>query len=252
MAVGDKFATLSSAVMKEAATAAMDSVEGAAGAALGGTTGGAFEFFETLGEHNDEAIAAFRLNAVEDEVSNLRNELRALVRQLAAEGKQPDRQDPMSQTVAASEFVRNISEARTVEKRTALLHATVAQFDPRKGSPAMRDYWLQQVRNLPEYELSILLLVAERGPLAFVGDETFVLGANADAERHLNDLALPPAAKQAIFTVAHHMAARQEAGRLLMQLGESSTILRNGTNYLVRPFVLGPDGQILVSFCKAD
>lgn len=245
MAGASEFATLSSAALQEAATAAIDSVEGVAGSAAGAASGGPFEFFETLAERNREAIAAFRLSALEDEVINLRNELRALVRRLAAEGKKPDRQDPMSQTVAASEFMRNILSARTVEKRTALVHATVAQFDPRKGTPATRDYWLQRVREVPEGELALVLLLVETGVVTFLDD-----GRAFDADSR--ELHLPSAERIAFRSMAQSIVAALDPARLVTSWGDHE-VFDAGRRLGTGPgYELSEAGSVFVSFCNDD
>jgi hypothetical protein len=246
MAQSDEFATLASAAMKEAATAAIGMVDGLAGGALGVVGGEAFAFFETLGERNNEAIAAFRLNALEDEVINLRNELRALVRRLAAEGKKPDRQDPMSQAAIASEFVRNIAEARTVEKRTALVHATVHQFDPRRGSPAMRDYWLQRVRELPEAELSLVLLLAQHEVVAFANAQIFWSNGSGSGSGPLHLFEADVVAYRAI---AEQMT---NAGYGSLIHKTDATIPIESRAATATAFVLKKDGKMLVSFCSDD
>lgn len=245
MAEGDQFATLSSAALKEAATTAIDIVEGAAGRELGVASGGAFAFFETLAQRNSEAIAAFRLSALEDEVTNLRNELRALERRLATEGKKPDRQDPMSQTAAASEFIRNISAARTVEKRTALVHATVAQFDPRKGSPTTRDYWLQQIREVREGELALVMLLDSVGVITFLDD-----GRAFDPDSR--ELGLPLADRVAFRSMAQRIVSTQDPSQLVTTLSQHE-IYDGGKRLGTAPgYELSEAGSVFVSFCKDE
>lgn len=240
----DEFATLTSAAATAAASAAINIVEGVGGNALGAVAGGAFEFFEHLAQKNDAAIAAFRLGALEDEVINLRNELRALERRLAAKDQKPDRQDPLSQTTAASEFVRNLSEARTVEKRTALVHATVAQFDPNRGSPALRDYWLRRVRELPDAELSLALVVSKQGQVAFLEGTMFQAhgGRGTPLPFGLTDVI-------GFATIAEQMA-NTGSGSLLHKT--QAVIPHEARAVTVTAYALTRDGSTLVSFCRDD
>ena len=170
----------------------------------------------------------------------------------AADGQKPDRQDLLTKEVTFSRFAKSLGEATTEEKREAIVHATAYQFDPRKGPPAMRDYWLRRVRDLPEHELSLVLLIANRGPIVFYHEEVLALEPQGNGGSHVRDLDFPRESRQALLTIAHQMIGSVQAGRLIAQSDRSLTIPRDGANQLVRPFALTPDGEILVSFCKDD
>jgi hypothetical protein len=118
-----------------------------AGVAASTIAFGAVEYFKAKATASDTAIAAAEYAALFEEFRKLDERVSKL--------EQQDRRDALSRQATYSRFARDVSDAAATEKREALVHATACQFDPSKGPPALRDYWLRRVRDLHEPQLAL-------------------------------------------------------------------------------------------------
>jgi hypothetical protein len=240
----DEFSKQAGKAIQATVTGGAALVAGPPGVVLAVAAATTFSVFDALAGGNDEALREVRVAALEDEMIAVRDKLRALEARLHQQGSAPDRQDPLTQSAVASEFVRSVSEARTAEKREALVNATVAQFDPSKGSPATRDYWLRRLRDLPEIEVSFVLLLAQHGQVAFADGKMF--------QAHGGRAMLLPFGTT--DTVAY-----SSLGERMTNAGHGSLVEK--TQALVpidsravtaTAYVLTRDGSVLMSLCKGD
>ncbi len=240
-------------VLKEAAAEAADVVDEALNAVVASPLlGVAGNYLQALAERNDKALAAARLDAVEDEVIGLRDAFEKLKVSLAKAGMRPDRSDALTQAAIASEFVRDVSESKTTQKRTALVNATVHQYDPRKGAPATRDYWLRRVRELPEAEISFVLLLAEKKRIGIYQDQLLDLSGSDEATLAL----LPPLNLVLADVVAYKAMAQAMSDRTvgaLVRKGDSFRArVSEGTVAALTNYLLTQQGEILVEYCSDD
>lgn len=165
---------------------------GIAGAVIAGPGGGvaagavamtALEWLRASANANDGRVFEARFSALEDQVTRLDEEVRKVKAELAAEGKQADRQDFLSQEAVYSDFARAVADAHTPEKREALVNAAAHQFDPRLGSPEVRQYWFDVVRSLADVEIWALRLCSKYTEgLAFAYDRPFNCEVSPAAE----------------------------------------------------------------------
>jgi len=243
--VDDDFSKHAGKAIQAAVTGAAGLVSGPPGVVLAVGTAVTFSVFEALATRNDEALREFRVAALEGEVIALRDGLRALEKKLAAKGQEPDRKDPLTQSAVASSFVEGVAAARTTEKKQALVHATIAQFDPQKGSPATRDYWLRRIRELPEAELSFALLLAQHGQVAFFDGKIFQAQGGGRAKQ----LDFVRADVVVFATLAKRMT---NVGYGALVHEQNTTIPYESRAVGALAYVLTSDGQTLVSFCKDD
>lgn len=248
----DEFSNQGNRAIQATVASAAGLVSGPAGVALAVGAAVTFNVFEALAARNDEALREFRIAALEDELLGVRDKLLALEASLRTEGKTPDRQDPLTQNAVASEFVRGVSEARTAEKKTAIVNATVAQFDPRKGSPASRDHWLRRVREISETELALILLLNDHEAVTFHQHTVFKVPLAPASEATSDVLAMPEQDAIAFESVASQIAGGGP-GRLVYSIG-GRNIKPPGSKTAAGPgaFALTADGRILISYCKDD
>lgn len=165
--------------------------------------------------------------------------------------EEKDRQDILSKEVVYSRFAQDVSSAATPEKREALVNATAHQFDPRKGSPATRDYWLRQLRDLPESELSFLLMVAERR-VVFLNSKMF---ETPDATDFMEEALVPFMSTEdgtAFNIISQSMVRRGHEGfvrngnAVRMEWSKGQGVAQVST------WVLTDAGETLLAFCKDD
>jgi hypothetical protein len=184
-------------------------------------------------------------NVLLDYCAKLDERVRKIEERLVDTGQKPDRQDLLSKEVTFSRFAKGLGEASTVEKREALVHATAYQFDPRKGSPATRDHWLRRVRELPEAELSFVLLLAAHTEVAFSHRQIYW----SDGGGGGGPLGLLEEDVVAYEAIAEQMT---NAGYGSLVYKTSARLPIESTAVVATAFVLKRDGRILVSFCKDD
>lgn len=196
-------------------------------------------------------LATAEATVLFDYCARLDGRLSVIETHLLESGQKPDRQDLLSKEVTFSRFARGLGEAATVEKREALVHATAYQFDPRKGSPATRDYWLRQVRELPESDLAFINLVATHR-ITFFKDDLVVL----------------PTADEILDSDLKPFMSREDAVAFTVIAGQMTRrgfegFVRNGERVQIRfstgigvghleTFVLTAAGATLRSFCSGE
>lgn len=248
----DNFSPVAKNALQEAAGSVAELIDNAIDGVpvVGRSLGVGLSYFQALSERNNDAIAVARLGAVEDELIKLRQDFDKLTASLANEGKQPDRQDPLSQAAVASEFVASVLEARTPQKREALVHASVRQFDPRLGLPATREFWLRLIREMPDTEIQVVLLLAENGETIFLNKQALSakdVGGNFRIEK-LPWTRPDIAAYQATIVA---MLGNPRTARLVVH-SEARSFNVDGQAYSSGGFKLGEDGEILAMFCAAE
>lgn len=256
--MGDKFSDVTSKAVERVA------IGGAAiaGNALGGPgmaltlSVGTFtlaEWFRAMSTGGDSRVLTQRLDAFETEIAQLEARLAAAESAIKAAGEQPDRQDLLSKEGIFSDFARGVSEARTPPKRHALVNATVHQFDPRKGTPATRDYWLRRVRETSDAELALVNLLSVQTEITFWRNEAFATSAtnNANAPATV-PLTIPKSTVVAFETIAQQVA-NQGPGQLVYSAYSRHVRSGEGADaHAVRAYGLTAAGEIFVSFCKDD
>jgi hypothetical protein len=156
-------------------------------AEVGSLAEGVRAWFGAVVSNNDAALREARIVGLEDQVAALAQRLARLEAELAAEGKTPDRSDPISREQTFSEFAKDVVAARSVEKREALVNSAAAQHDPRRGSGTVRAYWYVVVRDLPEPLILLLRLLQHHGALLLASSGAVrLVEAGVDAGPQLN------------------------------------------------------------------
>jgi hypothetical protein len=249
----DDFGKTGSKLIENAAVLAV----GVAGTFLTGPGGGvaasatvqtALEWLHARADRNDTLLYEARFAELEGLVNKLDDEVRNVKAQLAAVGKQADRQDFLSQEAVYSEFTRSVAEAITPEKRIAIINATAHQFDPRKGSAAARTYWLNQVKALTDIEAALVSLLGRHPKIAFNG-ACFAVNLIAGQDKH--DAVLVPE-----FDLGDVVALEVTALRMSDVAGPTQPLTRSGfvlsipeqCQMTTNVYSLTPSGQRIAEF----
>lgn len=216
-----------------------------AGAMASAATFGALEYFKAKATASNTAIGAAEYAALFEEFRKLDDRVAKL--------EQKDRQDVLTKQAVFSRFARDVSEASTHEKREALVNATAYQFDPRKGTAAVRDYWLRVVRETRDAELALVMLLVEHEAVAFHQSRVFKVKYDVEEAQNLGASreVLPLSTDEAIAfeSIALQMGSKG-AGRLITSIGGRNVAGPSGPAAGPQSFALSPDGRVLASYCK--
>lgn len=163
-------ASRSGAIALAAATG--QAIAGNLGALAAASIGeGVAALFGALAMRNDDAIHAWRLGALEEEMIKLKARFDKLENELASSGTKPDRTDPISVEQTFSQFAKDVTVARSIVKREALVNAAAGMHDPRVSGAATRAYWYNVLRGLSDLEVCAIKLVSKYAPVASTGTE---------------------------------------------------------------------------------
>jgi hypothetical protein len=205
---------------------------------------GAVEYFKTKASMPTSAIQAAEYSALFEEFRKLGERVALL--------EKKDRQDALAKQVVFSRFAKDVSEAATTEKREALVHATAYQFDPSRGSPATRDYWLRKVRSASDAELALVLLASKKC-LAFFGAQRLVeMPSDSTTIGPPPSLKIPETDMLTFASLARQMVQGGGPGALLKSGAHVNIQVSRGTSSSVQKLELTSDGEIFVSFCNGD
>lgn len=195
------------------------------------------------GENADLVVA--EENVLLDYCAKLDERVRKIEERLFDTGQKPDRQDLLSKEVTFSRFAKGLGEAATVEKREALVHATAYQFDPRKGSPATRDYWLRKVRDASDAEISLVNLLVEHKEIAFLNNEAIKTSAQENTTF-----------KQKLPMLVSEVVALETLSQQISATGHGQVVYsparRNVHGHMMPTYALTAVGTVFASFCKDD
>lgn len=166
---GNAAAATMSAGLTALATAAGTALGGPAGAIVFGSLAeGAKAWLGAIAAGNDVALREARIAGLEEQFGALVDRLNRIENELGAEGKEPDRTDPISREQTFSDFARDVVAAHSSEKREALVNAAASLHDPRRGSAASRAHWYDLVRSLPDVVVLLLRTLEKHNLLRMI------------------------------------------------------------------------------------
>lgn len=220
----------------------------------GGVTAGAvvmtaLDWLRASANANDRRVFDARFAALEDQFTRLDEEVRKVKESLAADGKQADRQDFLSQEAVYSDFARAVSEARTPEKRIALVNVAAHQFDPRLGTPEAREFWFQRVRLLTELQIAFVRLVA-RTQICFAANSMVQYDNAKPQPIDAEDVPGMTDADMVAFAAASAdlLPTAIPGGLHLLHKGPGPNIKHNGQTFKADTFHLASAGVVLMKF----
>lgn len=149
--------------------------EHATGSPLGAAAAGTIAdtlvaFYQKLASGaTDELNAWHAVHGLREDFTKLVSRVEKLESQLAEEGLKPDRFDPLSREQTFSQFAKDVSAARSIVKREALVNAAAGMHDPRIGGEATRAFWYGVLQRLPDLEIFVIQVVAQYEGIAFAG-----------------------------------------------------------------------------------
>lgn len=198
----------------------------------------------------DERLKAAIEADLSETVRLLNSKVEVLASKLEAQGKKLDELGAVQTVVLTRAVAQSTTEAKTRQKRNAVLNAAARQFDPTRGDAAARQYWLGRVRSLPEVDLAFLLFVAEHREVGFIDDLVIVVSGPNDAVSLSMLVDFPRETAVAYRAAATRLGIEQ--GALVQTVRTPRGTSRAGDSVSFNSFALTPDGAILISFCKDD
>lgn len=217
-------------------TAAGDALAGpGVGILAGAVSDSVLTWFGAQASANDDALREARLGALEDEMYRLAERLRKLEALTVL-----DRADAISREQTFSEFARDVAAAHTPEKREALVIAAANRHNPGLGSAAMREYWYEVVRGLPDVQIALIRLLEGRFYVAIALEPEPRVSASMKLG-HDETLSIPPADAAALWSAALAAEEAPRGGLVVHQTGPGVPGFQ---------FKLTPHGKIVASFIK--
>lgn len=141
---------------------------------------------------NTENMRAALVDELHSDLNKLEQRVSILEQQLRGQGKKAEAFDATQRTHLARTFLKARTEAYSEEQRDGLLNASVAQYDPRRGTKAERKYWLDLVASLSAEEYCALRALSENEALLPRWERGEVVAYNGNAHSSLSpDLGLP-------------------------------------------------------------